>query len=87
MKSKQIFLAQLKAHHFKFAETNKTVLTDPVQLVAFLEQCKTANKIEGVLNKLREKKQQKEKRTAHLPVACSCGSNHRHHRHEYHDYH
>ncbi len=52
---------------------------DPLWLVAFFEQCQTANKAVGVLNKLKEKEQPKEKNTVHLPVARSCDSNHWHH--------
>ncbi len=55
-KSKQVFLAQPKAHKFKFAETNKTVPMDPLWLVAFFEQCQTADKAAGVQDKLKEKK-------------------------------
>jgi hypothetical protein len=61
-KSKEIILMQPKEHQFKFAETNKTVPTDPLWLVAFFEQCQTANKATGVLYKLKEKKQPKERR-------------------------
>ena len=66
-KSKQIFLAQPKAHQFKFAETNKMVPTDPLWLVAYFEQCQTANKAASVLDKLNEKKQPKEKKMANPP--------------------
>jgi hypothetical protein len=86
-KAKQIFLTKPKAHQFNFAETNKMAPMDPLWLVAFLEQCQTANKAAGVLDKLKEKKQQYEKKKAHLPVACSCGSNHRHHCCKNHDHH
>jgi hypothetical protein len=77
--STQIFLEQQKAHQFKLAETNKTLPMDPLWLVAFFEQCQTANKVTGILNKLKEKKQPREKKTADLNVACSRDSNHRHH--------
>jgi hypothetical protein len=59
---------------------------DPLFVVAFFEQCQTANKADGVLDKLKEKKQPKEKKMAHLPVAYSHGSNHRHHPLENHKY-
>ncbi len=77
--SKQIFLVQLKAHQFKLPQSNKTIPTNPLWLVTFFEQCQTANKAASVLDKLKEKKLLKEKRTDHLPVACCQGLNHRHH--------
>jgi hypothetical protein len=86
-KSEPIFLVQPKAHQFKFAETNKTIPTDPLWLVAFFKQCQAADKATSVLDKLKEKKQPKEKTTAHLPVALRLGSNHRHHCREYRNHH
>jgi hypothetical protein len=71
-KSKQIFLAQPNAHQYKFTETNKTLPTDLPWLIAFFEQCQTAAKAAGILDKIKEKKQPKQKKTAHLPVTCSC---------------
>jgi hypothetical protein len=50
---------------------NKMMPMDYLQLVAFFEQCQTANKVAGVLDKLKEKKQPKEKKKAHLCVTCS----------------
>jgi hypothetical protein len=71
-KSEQIFFAQPKAHQNKFAVLNKTVPTDPIKLIAFFEQCKAANKSSGVLKEIaKDKKQPKEKKTAHLPATCS----------------
>ncbi len=43
-KSGQIFFAQPKAHQFKFAETNKTVPTDLLKLIAFLSSVKRPTK-------------------------------------------
>jgi hypothetical protein len=59
-KSEQIFFAQPKAHQYKFAERNKTVPTDLLQLIAFFEQCQAAIKVAGVLDKIKEKKQFKD---------------------------
>ncbi len=58
-KSNKIFLAQPKKHQIKIAETNKMVSMDPHWLVAFFDQCQTANKVASVLDKLKEKKQPK----------------------------
>jgi hypothetical protein len=73
-KSKQIFFAQPKAHQFKFTEKNKTVSTDPLWLIAFFKQCQTADKAAGILDMIKEKKQPKEKKIAHLPIAGSHNS-------------
>jgi hypothetical protein len=70
-KSKQIFLAQPKAHQYKFSETNKTVPTDLLWLIAFFEQCQTADKVTGILDKIKEKEQPKEKKTAYFLAARS----------------
>jgi hypothetical protein len=86
-KLERMFLLQPKAHQFKFAETSKTMPTDPLWLMAFFKQCQTANKVSGVLDMLKEKKQPKEKKMAHLSVTCSCGLNHRHHCCKNHDHH
>jgi hypothetical protein len=56
-KSKQIFFAQAKVHHFEFAEMTKMVPIDPLWLVTYFKQCQTANKTVSVLDKLKEKKQ------------------------------
>jgi hypothetical protein len=87
VKSKYIFLVQSKAQQFKFRETNKTLPMDPLWLIAFFKQCQTANKVVSVLDKLREKKQPKKKKTAHLPVACSSDSNYQRHCHKNRNYH
>ncbi len=73
-KSEQIFFVEPKAHQFKFADLNKTVPTDPLKLIAFFEQCQEAtNKAAGILKKIiKDKKQPKEKKTAHLPATRSC---------------
>jgi hypothetical protein len=47
--------------------------------VAFFKQCQTADKAASILDKLKEKKQPKEKKTAHLPVAHSHDSNYQQH--------
>jgi hypothetical protein len=79
---------QPKAHQFKFADLNKTVLTDPLKLIAFFEQCQVTNKAAGILKKIdKDKKQLKEKKTAHLPAVCSRESSYQqHHHHKYWDY-
>jgi hypothetical protein len=76
---KQIFFAYPKAHQYKFTETNKMVPRDLLWLITFFEQCQTADKAAGVLDKIKEKKQPKEKKTAHLPIAHSCNSSYRQH--------
>jgi hypothetical protein len=71
-KSDQIFFAQPKAHQNKFADLNKTVPANLLKLIAFFGQCQATNKAAGVLEKIaRDKKQPKEKKTAHLPTARS----------------
>jgi hypothetical protein len=66
-KSEQIFLAQPKAHQFKFADMNKTVPTDPLKLIPFFRQCQATDKAAGILKKIvKDKKQPKEKKMAHL---------------------
>jgi hypothetical protein len=42
---------QPKAHQNKFANLNKTVLTDPLKMIAFFEQCQATNKATGILEK------------------------------------
>jgi hypothetical protein len=70
-KSEHIFFAQPKVHQNKFADLNKTVPTDPLKMIAFLEQCQATNKAAGVLKKIAKDKQPKEWKTAQLPVARS----------------
>ncbi len=88
-KSEQIFFAQPKAHHFKFADLNKMVPTDPLKLITFFEQCQANNKAAGILEKIaKNKKQPKEKKPSHLPAMHSCESSYQQHRwHKYRDYH
>jgi hypothetical protein len=88
-KSEQIFFAQPKAHQNKFANLNKMVPADPLRMIAFFEQCQATNKAAGVLDKIaRDKKQPKEKSTAHVPTACSRESSYKQHRcHKYCNYH
>jgi hypothetical protein len=72
-KSEQIFFAQPKAHQNKFADLNKMVSTEPLKLIAIFEQCQATNKSSGILEKIaNNKKQPKEKKTAHLPAVRSC---------------
>jgi hypothetical protein len=74
-KSEKIFFAQPKAHQNMFADLNKTVPTNPLKMILFFRQCQATNKAAGVLEKIaKDKKQPKEKKKAHLPVACSCES-------------
>jgi hypothetical protein len=74
-KSEQILFVQPKAHQFKFVDTNKMVPTNPVKLITFFEQCQAADKVASVLEKItKDKKEPKEKKTAHLPTAHSCKS-------------
>jgi hypothetical protein len=88
-KSEQIFFMQPKAHQFKFADMNKTVLTDPLKLIAFFEQCQAANKAADILEKIaKDKKQPKEKKMAQLPAARSGESSYQQHCcHKYNNYH
>ena len=88
-KSEQIFFAQPKAHQNKFANLNKMVPTDPLKMIAFFKQCQATNKAAGVLDKIaKDKKEPKEKKTAHLPTAHSREYSYRQHpSHNYHDRH
>jgi hypothetical protein len=58
-------------------------------MIAFFKQCQATNKAAGVLDKIaKDKKQTKEKKTAHLPVARSHESSyHQHCSRNYHNYH
>jgi hypothetical protein len=88
-KSEQTFFAQPKAHQEKFADLNKMVPTDPLKLIAFFKQWQATDKTTGILEQtVKDKKQPKEKKTAHLSTAHSRESSYQqHHRHKYHDYH
>jgi hypothetical protein len=88
-KSEQIFFAQPKVHQNKFANLNKTVPTNPLKMIAFFEQCQATNKAAGILKKIaKDKKQPKEKKTAHLPAMHSHESSYcQHCSHKYCDYH
>ncbi len=88
-KSEQIFFAQPKAHQNKFTDLNKMVPVALLRMIAFFEQCQATNKAAGILKKIaRDKKQPKEKSTAHVPTARSCESSYKQHRrHKYRDYH
>jgi hypothetical protein len=64
------------------------VTTDPRWLMAFFEKCQAANKAGRVLEKIaKDKKEPKEKKTAHLPVTCSRESSYWQHCCNKHDYH
>jgi hypothetical protein len=79
-KSEQIFFTQPKAHQNKFADLNKTVPSNPLRMIAFFEQCQATDKVAGILDKIaKDKKQQKEKETAHLLTARSHESSYRQH--------
>jgi hypothetical protein len=79
-KSEQIFFAQPKVHQNKFANLNKMVPSNLLRMIAFFEQCQATDKAAGVLDKIaKDKKQPKEKKTAHLPVARSCELSYRQH--------
>ena len=88
-KSEQIFFAQPKVHQNKFADLNKTVPANPLRIIAFFEQCQVINKAAGILEKIaKDKKQPKERKTAHLPAVHSSESSYCHHcSHKYHNYH
>jgi hypothetical protein len=88
-KSEQIFFAQLKAHQNKFADLNKMMPTNLLKMIAFFEQYQATNKVAGVLKKIaKDKKQLKEKKTAHLLAARSHESSYcQHCSHKYWDYH
>ncbi len=88
-KSEQIFFAQPKAHKNKFSDLNKTVHSNPLRMIAIFKQCQATNKAAGVLDKIaKDKKQPKEKKMAHLPVARSHESSYRQHRSwKYHNFH
>ncbi len=88
-KSDQILFVQLKAHQFKFMDLNKMVLTYPLKLIAFFEQCRATNKMAGILEKIaKDKKLPKEKKMAHFPAMHSHESSYQQHpHHKYHGYH
>jgi hypothetical protein len=88
-KSEQIFFAQPKAHQNKFVKLNETVPSNPLRMIAFFEQCQATDKAAGVLDKIaKDKKQPKEKKTAHAPTARSHElSYHQHCSHNYCNYH
>jgi hypothetical protein len=88
-KSEQIFFAQPKAHHNKFADLNRMVPADPLKMIAFFEQCQATNNAADLLEKIAwDKKQPKEKSTANVPTAHSRESSYKqHHCHKYRNYH
>jgi hypothetical protein len=88
-KSEQIFFAQPKAHQNKFVGLNKTMPTNPLKMIPFFEQCQVTDKAAGILEKIaKDKKQPKERKTAHLPAACGRESSYSQHcSHKYRDYH
>ncbi len=88
-KSKEIFFVQSKAHQNKFPDLNKMVPTEPLKMIAFFEQCQATDKSSSILKKIaKDKKQPKEKKTAHLPAAHSRESSYQQHSScKYHNYH
>jgi hypothetical protein len=88
-KSGQIFFVQPKTHQFKFKDLNKMVPNDPLKRIIFFKHCQATNKAAGVLEKIaKDKKQQKERKMAHLPAAHSHESSyHQLCHHKYCDYH
>jgi hypothetical protein len=88
-KSEEIFFAQPKAHQNKFANLNKMVPANPLRMISFFEQCQATDKATCVLEKIaKDKKQPKEKSTAHVPTARSRESSYKQHRcHKYCNYH
>jgi hypothetical protein len=88
-KSEQIFFTYPKAHQNKFADLNKMVPVNLLRMIAFYEQCQATNKTAGVLEKIaKDKKQPKEKKTAHVPTTRSCELGYRQYCScNYHDYH
>ncbi len=87
-KSEQIFFMQPKAHN-KSAILNKMVPANLLRMIAFFKQCQATNKAADILKKIaKDKKQPKEKSTAHVPTARSHESSYKQHRcHRYCDYH
>jgi hypothetical protein len=65
------------------------VPTNLLKMIASFEQCQAIDKVAGVLEKIaKDKKQPKEKKTAHLPTVRSPESSyHRHCSCKYCDYH
>jgi hypothetical protein len=65
------------------------VPTDPLKRIAFFKQCQATNKTTGILEKIiKDKKQPKEKKTAHVPAAHSHELSYKqHHRNKYCTYH
>jgi hypothetical protein len=51
----------------------------PALAHSLFEQCQTVDKAAGILDKIKEKKQLKEKKTADLSVSHSCDSSYRQH--------
>jgi hypothetical protein len=88
-KSEQIFFVQPKVHQNKFADLNKAVPADLLRMIAFFKQCQATDKATGILEKIaKDKKQPKEKSTAHVPTARSHESSYKQHRcHKYRNYH
>jgi hypothetical protein len=85
----QIFFAQPKAHQNKFADLNKMVPSNLLRMIAFCKQCQATDKAVGILDKIaKDKKQPKEKKTAHVPTVRSRESSYRQHcSRNYLDYH
>jgi hypothetical protein len=65
------------------------VPANPLRMIAFFEQCQATDKVAGVLEKIaKDKKQPKEKSTAHVPTPRSCELSYKQqHCYKYRDYH
>jgi hypothetical protein len=70
-KSKQIFFVQTKADQFKFTETIKMVTKDPTRLIAFFEQCLSAAKAAGVLEKITMTRSSEKRRRWLIFLSCA----------------
>ncbi len=69
-KSEQIFFAQPKAHHNKFANLNKTVPANPLRMIAIFEQCQATNKAAGVLRRSPRTRSSQSKRKRLMLLPC-----------------
>ncbi len=69
-KSEKIFFAQPKVYQNKFADLNKTVPTNPLKMIAFLEQCQASNKVAGILENIRSAKQDDDYGASNIVLPC-----------------
>jgi hypothetical protein len=65
------------------------VPSNPLRMIAFFEQCQATDKAAGILDYIaKDKKQPREKKTAHVPTVHSHESSyHQHCSHNYRNYH